>query len=139
MADTRQLKSVIKEILSKHNFLSKKLKTQITKKIIDSIQIKKECCICYNTTNKEFTCKHSVCKSCMKKLNKLECPACRGSLKNLTQKQTRKILANAEKLEQEELQEREERTEHEIVSILIRDIVDRMPNIISIRELRHSL
>ena len=41
-----------------------------------------KCCICYNNTNENTLCNHTVCIHCREKMisnNKLECPICRKS------------------------------------------------------------
>lgn len=40
-----------------------------------------DCVICYNITDNKTECNHSVCKECIHKLKKQECPYCRKKIK----------------------------------------------------------
>jgi len=48
----------------------------------------KECCVCYENTNRVVQgCKHPVCKTCFKGMKRsgrtLACPMCRGNMRKL--------------------------------------------------------
>ena len=39
-----------------------------------------ECCVCYENTTTKTNCGHTLCNSCVNRLQEASCPLCRGSL-----------------------------------------------------------
>jgi hypothetical protein len=77
--------SVINRILAdpKYDIFTDKFKKSFTIKLVDAIT-KKECCVCYELTDRSFQCSHFACRSCILQLNSLKCPICRQEIKNIS-------------------------------------------------------